>query len=56
MLEGADAATVSDGPSNAGSVRSAASARNHFLEVQTVERVYDTAAATHMGLAEGTVC
>ena len=57
VLEGADAATVSDraierGLGQIGSLGSG----NHFLEVQAVDRVYDTAAATQMGLSEGTVC
>jgi len=57
MLKGADAATVSEraierGLGQIGSLGSG----NHFLEVQAVEHVYDTAAATQMGLSEGTVC
>ena len=57
VLEGADAATVSDraverGLGQVGSLGSG----NHFLEVQAVDRVYDTATATQMGLAEQTVC
>ncbi|HTX94577.1 MAG TPA: RtcB family protein [Mycobacterium sp.] len=57
MLKGADAAAVSAraierGLGQIGSLGSG----NHFLEVQAVERVYDTAAATQMGLTEGTVC
>jgi len=57
VLEGADAAAVSDraierGLGQIGSLGSG----NHFLEVQAVDRVYDTAAATQMGLSEGTVC
>ncbi len=57
VLEGADAATVSDraverGLGQIGSLGSG----NHFLEIQAVDRVYDTAAATQMGLAEDTVC
>lgn len=57
VLEGADAATVSDraverGLGQIGSLGSG----NHFLEVQTVDRVYDTTTACQMGLAEGAVC
>jgi tRNA-splicing ligase RtcB len=57
VLEGADAAAVSDraverGLGQIGSLGSG----NHFLEVQAVDRVYDTAAAAQMGLSEGTVC
>ncbi len=57
MLKGADAAAVSEraierGLGQIGSLGSG----NHFLEVQAVERVYDTTAATQMGLSEGTVC
>ncbi len=57
VLEGADAATVSDraverGLGQIGSLGSG----NHFLEIQAVDRIYDTAAAAKMGLAEGTVC
>ena len=57
VLEGADAATVSDraverGLGQVGSLGSG----NHFLEVQAVDRVYDTAAAAQMGLSQGTVC
>ena len=57
VLDGADAATVSDraverGLGQIGSLGSG----NHFLEVQAVDRVYDGAAASQMGLAEGTVC
>ena len=57
MLDGADAATVSDralerGLGQIGSLGSG----NHFLEVQAVDRVYDGAAAEQMGLAEGAVC
>ena len=57
VLPGADAAAVSEraverGLGQIGSLGSG----NHFLEVQTVERVYDAAVATPMGLAEGTVC
>ncbi len=57
VLEGADAATVSDraverGLRQVGSLGSG----NHFLEVQAVDRVYDMAAATQMGLSEGQVC
>ncbi|BBY38551.1 RNA-splicing ligase RtcB [Mycobacterium mantenii] len=57
MLQGADAAAVSEraierGLGQIGSLGSG----NHFLEVQAVERVYDAAAATQMGLSEGTVC
>ncbi|WP_269430440.1 RNA-splicing ligase RtcB [Mycobacterium haemophilum] len=57
MLKGADAAMVSEraierGLGQIGSLGSG----NHFLEVQAVERVYDTTAATQMGLSEGTVC
>jgi len=57
VLEGADAATVSDraaerGLGQIGSLGSG----NHFLEVQTVDRVYDTTTGGQMGLAEGTVC
>jgi tRNA-splicing ligase RtcB len=57
VLDGADAATVSDraverGLGQVGSLGSG----NHFLEVQAVDRVYDTAAAAQMGLSEGTVC
>jgi tRNA-splicing ligase RtcB (3'-phosphate/5'-hydroxy nucleic acid ligase) len=57
VLPGADAATVSEraverGLGQIGSLGSG----NHFLEVQTVDRVYDATVATHMGLAEGTVC
>lgn len=56
-LDGADAATVSDraverGLGQIGSLGSG----NHFLEVQAVDRVYDEAAASQMGLTEGTVC
>ena len=54
---GADAATVSDraverGLGQVGSLGSG----NHFLEIQAVDRIYDAAAASQMGLAEGTVC
>jgi tRNA-splicing ligase RtcB len=57
VLAGADAATVSDraverGLGQVGSLGSG----NHFLEVQAVDRVYDTAAAAQMGLSERTVC
>ncbi|MDI3315317.1 MAG: RtcB family protein [Mycobacterium sp.] len=57
MLAGADAAALSDraverGLGQIGSLGSG----NHFLEVQAVDRVYDTAAASQMGLSEGTVC
>lgn len=57
VLEGADAATVSDraverGLGQIGSLGSG----NHFLEVQAVDRVYDTAAAEQMGLSAGRVC
>jgi tRNA-splicing ligase RtcB (3'-phosphate/5'-hydroxy nucleic acid ligase) len=57
VLPGADAATVSEraverGLGQIGSLGSG----NHFLEVQTVDRVYDTAVARRMGLAEGRVC
>lgn len=57
VLEGADAATVSDraverGLGQVGSLGSG----NHFLEVQAVDRVYDMATATQMGLSEGQVC
>jgi tRNA-splicing ligase RtcB len=57
VLKGADAAAVSEraierGLGQIGSLGSG----NHFLEVQAVERVYDTAAATQMGLCGGTVC
>ena len=57
MLKRADAAAVSEraierGLGQIGSLGSG----NHFLEVQAVERVYDTTAATQMGLSEGTVC
>jgi tRNA-splicing ligase RtcB (3'-phosphate/5'-hydroxy nucleic acid ligase) len=57
VLEGADAATVSDraverGLGQVGSLGSG----NHFLEVQAVDRVYDMATATQMGLLEGQVC
>ena len=57
VLEGADAATVSDraverGLGQVGSLGSG----NHFLEVQAVDRVYDIATATQMGLSEGQVC
>jgi tRNA-splicing ligase RtcB (3'-phosphate/5'-hydroxy nucleic acid ligase) len=57
VLQGADAATVSDraverGLGQVGSLGSG----NHFLEVQAVDGVYDMAAATQMGLSEGTVC
>ena len=57
MLAGADAATVSDraverGLGQVGSLGSG----NHFLEIQAVDRIYDTAVASRMGLAEGTVC
>ncbi len=57
MLKGADAAAVSEraierGLGQIGSLGSG----NHFLEVQAVERVYDTAAAQQMGLSEGAVC
>ena len=57
MLKGANAAAVSEraierGLGQIGSLGSG----NHFLEVQAVERVYDTTAATQMGLSEGTVC
>jgi len=57
VLDGADAATVSDraverGLGQIGSLGSG----NHFLEVQAVDRVYDGAAASQMGLAEGMVC
>jgi tRNA-splicing ligase RtcB len=57
VLEGAARATISDraferGLGQIGSLGSG----NHFLEVQAVDRVYDKAAATRLGLAEGTVC
>ena len=57
VLDGADAATVSDraverGLGQIGSLGSG----NHFLEVQTVDCIYDGASAVQMGLAEGTVC
>lgn len=57
MLDGADAADVSDraverGLGQVGSLGSG----NHFLEVQAVDQVYDTAVATKMGLAPGRVC
>jgi tRNA-splicing ligase RtcB len=57
MLEGADAAAVSDraverGLGQVGSLGSG----NHFLEVQAVERVYDTTTAAQMGLSQGGVC
>lgn len=57
MLDGADAATVSDraverGLGQIGSLGSG----NHFLEVQAVDQIYDKAAAAQMGLAPGTVC
>jgi tRNA-splicing ligase RtcB (3'-phosphate/5'-hydroxy nucleic acid ligase) len=57
VLERADAATVSDraverGLGQVGSLGSG----NHFLEVQAVDRVYNSAAATQMGLSEGQVC
>jgi tRNA-splicing ligase RtcB (3'-phosphate/5'-hydroxy nucleic acid ligase) len=57
VMAGADAAAVSDraierGLGQIGSLGSG----NHFLEVQAVERVYEPAAATPMGLSEGTVC
>ena len=57
VLEGADAAEVSDraverGLGQIGSLGSG----NHFLEVQAVERVYDTSAAAQMGLSQGGVC
>jgi tRNA-splicing ligase RtcB len=57
VLDGADAARVSDraierGLGQVGSLGSG----NHFLEVQAVDQVYDTTAATQMGLAPGRVC
>jgi tRNA-splicing ligase RtcB len=57
MLPGADAATVSEraverGLGQVGSLGSG----NHFLEIQAVDRIYDTAVASRMGLAEHTVC
>jgi tRNA-splicing ligase RtcB (3'-phosphate/5'-hydroxy nucleic acid ligase) len=57
VLAAADAAAVSEraverGLGQIGSLGSG----NHFLEVQTVDHVYDAAVATWMGLAEGTVC
>ena len=57
VLQGADAATVSDraverGLGQIGSLGSG----NHFLEIQTVDRIFDAPAAAKMGLAEGTVC
>ncbi|WP_280524356.1 RtcB family protein [Mycobacterium shimoidei] len=57
VLAGADATAVSEraierGLGQIGSLGSG----NHFLEVQTVDRVYDSAVATRMGLAEGRVC
>ena len=57
MLKGADAAAVSEraierGLGQIGSLGSG----NHFLEVQAIERVYDTAAAKQMGLSESAVC
>jgi tRNA-splicing ligase RtcB len=57
VLEGADAAAISDraverGLGQVGSLGSG----NHFLEVQAVDRVYDMATATQMGLSEGRVC
>ena len=56
-MEAADAATISDraierGLAQIGSLGSG----NHFLEVQAVDRIYDPAAATAMGLSENTVC
>lgn len=57
VLEGADVAAVSEraverGLGQIGSLGSG----NHFLEIQTVDRVYDADAATQMGLTESTVC
>ena len=57
VLEGADAAAVSDraverGLGQVGSLGSG----NHFLEVPAVDRVYDMATATQMGLSEDQVC
>ncbi|MCI4674125.1 RNA-splicing ligase RtcB [Mycolicibacterium litorale] len=57
VLAGADASAVSEraverGLGQIGSLGSG----NHFLEVQTVDRVYDAAVAATMGLAEGAVC
>ena len=57
VLDGANATTVSDraierGLGQIGSLGSG----NHFLEVQAVDQVYDTAAARQMGLAAGRVC
>ena len=57
MLKGADPAAVSEraierGLGQIGSLGSG----NHFLEVQAIDRVYDTAAATQMGLSDSTVC
>lgn len=57
VLEGADVAAVSEraverGLGQIGSLGSG----NHFLEIQTVDRVYDADAAAQMGLTESTVC
>jgi tRNA-splicing ligase RtcB (3'-phosphate/5'-hydroxy nucleic acid ligase) len=57
VLKGADAATVSDraierGLGQIGSLGSG----NHFLEIQAVDRIYETAAAAKMGLVDGAVC
>jgi tRNA-splicing ligase RtcB (3'-phosphate/5'-hydroxy nucleic acid ligase) len=57
VMAGADAAAVSDraverGLEQLGSLGSG----NHFLEVQAVDRVFDPATATQLGLSEGTVC
>lgn len=57
VMAGADAGAVSEraverGLDQIGSLGSG----NHFLEVQTVDRIFDAVAATQLGLAEETVC
>ncbi|MFN0091262.1 MAG: RtcB family protein [Acidimicrobiales bacterium] len=57
MLAGADPAAVSDralsrGLTQVGSLGSG----NHFLEVQAVEHIHDSAAAAALGLSAGMVC
>ncbi|HTY32240.1 RNA-splicing ligase RtcB [Mycobacterium sp.] len=57
VMGGADVAAVSEraverGLEQVGSLGSG----NHFLEIQSVDRIHDPAAAAQLGLAEGTVC
>jgi len=55
-LEGADPDAVSDRAMERGRAQvGSLGAGNHFLEVQTVDRVYDTEAADAFGTAEGAV-